>query len=248
MSRILILMTKAEQLGLLDGRRHPSGFWVEEFVVPYERFHKAGYDVDVATIGGIPPTPDPTSLTKETVVATRPKSAHGNAAADIAHYRKVLHRADVLRHPLNVADLTRETLAGYAGVYVSGGHGAMEDLPHNPDMTRVIRTVLELDLLLAVVCHGQSALLPLRDSEGRWPLEGYRMAAFSHEEELVTDMAGQLPFVLQVELERLGAKYEKAKVIWGSCVVEDRNLLSGQNPHSSAALADAFLRRIEAAR
>jgi putative intracellular protease/amidase len=67
------------------------------------------------------------------------------------------------------------------------------------------------------------------------------MTAFSHEEELVTDMAGRLPFVLQVELERLGARYEKAPVTWGSWVVHDRNLLTGQNPHSSRALATAFV-------
>jgi putative intracellular protease/amidase len=57
-------------------------------------------------------------------------------------------------------------------------------------------------------------------------------------------MSGQLPFVLQVELERLGAAYERAPVIWGSCVVEDRNLITGQNPYSSTALADALVKRL----
>jgi len=241
MARILILMTKARTLGLLDGRQHPSGFWAEEFVVPYERFVAAGYDVDVATIGGVPPTPDAGSPSKRTVGATRPEGPPDNDLANIAHYREVIGTLPALRHPMNVADLTRERLAAYTGVYVSGGHGAMEDLPHDPDMTRVMRTVLEIDEPLALVCHGHSALLPLRDSHGRWPLEGYRMVAFSHAEELVTDMAGQLPFVLQIELERLGAKYEKSPVVWGSCVVEDRNLVTGQNPYSSTELAEAFV-------
>jgi hypothetical protein len=40
--RILILLTKSKTLGLLDGRDHPSGFWAEEFVVPYERFMAEG--------------------------------------------------------------------------------------------------------------------------------------------------------------------------------------------------------------
>lgn len=67
------------------------------------------------------------------------------------------------------------------------------------------------------------------------------MTSFSHDEELVTDMAGRLPFVLQVELERLGAAYEKADAIWDSHVVEDRNLITGQNPYSSTALAETFI-------
>ena len=78
MARILILMTKARTLGLLDGRQHPSGFWAEEFVVPYERFVAAGYDVDVATIGGATPTPDEGSLTPMIVGFTRPAGSPDN--------------------------------------------------------------------------------------------------------------------------------------------------------------------------
>jgi len=244
MARILILLTKSKSLGLLDGRQHDSGFWAEEFVVPYERFVKEGYEVDVATIGGATPTPDRGSLTPQIVGYTRPVGSPDNDERNVAHYQQVIGSLAALKHPMNVSDITKEQLASYIGVYISGGHGAMDDFPHDPDMTRVVRWILALDKPLAVVCHGQSALLPLRDSQGHWPLEGYRMTAFSHDEELVTEMAGQLPFVLQVEVERLGSKYEKAPVIWGSCVVEDRNLITGQNPYSSTALADAFVKRL----
>ncbi|RBQ15279.1 type 1 glutamine amidotransferase domain-containing protein [Spongiactinospora rosea] len=244
MSDVLILMTKAKTLGLLDGRQHASGFWAEEFVVPYERLLQEGHTVDVATIDGRAPAPDQGSLTALSVCKTRPVGSPDNDEANIAHYKQVIGSLAALRAPLNVSEITRERLAGYAGVYISGGHGAMEDMPHDAAMTRVVRWILDLGKPLAVVCHGHSALLPLRDSEGRWPLEGYEMTAFSHDEEKVTDMAGKLPFVLQVELERLGAKYEKAKVIWDSHVVEDRNLITGQNPYSSTALAEAFVKRL----
>ncbi|MDI6100445.1 type 1 glutamine amidotransferase domain-containing protein [Actinoplanes sp. NEAU-A12] len=237
-------MTKSKSLGLLDGQQHASGFWAEEFVVPYEAFVAAGFTVDVATIGGVRPTPDAGSLDPRTIGYTRPQGSPDNDEANAAHWREAVETIEVLQKPANVSDLTREKLAAYDGVYISGGHGAMDDLPHDPDMTRVVRWILELDKPLAVVCHGQSALLPLRDSHSRWPLEGYRMTAFSHDEEMVTDMAGKLPFVLQVELERLGSKYEKAPVIWGSCVVEDRNLITGQNPYSSTALAETFIKRL----
>lgn len=244
MPTILVLMTKSKSLGLLDGQQHPSGFWAEEFVVPYEAFVAAGFTVDVATIDGEQPTPDAGSLDPRTIGYTRPQGSPDNDEANAAHWRQVVETLEVLRKPTNVSDLTREKLASYDGVYISGGHGAMDDLPHDAGMTRVVRWILELDKPLAVVCHGQSALLPLRDSHSRWPFEGYRMTAFSHDEEMVTDMAGKLPFVLQVELERLGSKYEKAPLIWGSCVVEDRNLITGQNPYSSTALAEAFIKRL----
>lgn len=242
MAKILIVLTKAKTLTLLDGSQHPSGFWAEEFVVPYERFVKDGYEVDVATIGGLAPAPDEGSLTALNVSWTRPpEAADDDHEESVAHYRITIEALDELRSPMNIADITKETLAGYSGVYISGGHGAMEDLPHDPAMTRVVHWILELDIPLAVVCHGQSALLSVRDSNSKWPLAGYRMTAFSHEEEMNTDLAGRLPFVLQAELERLGAVYEKAPVIWGSCVVRDRNLITGQNPASSTELANTFL-------
>ncbi|MEU6737918.1 type 1 glutamine amidotransferase domain-containing protein [Streptosporangium sandarakinum] len=247
MADVLILMTKAKTLGLLDGRQHASGFWAEEFVVPYERLVAEGHNVDIATVGGEAPTPDEGSLTPYVVGLTRPQGSPDHDEENVEHYKQVIGSLPALKAPTDVAGITRERLAGYAGVYISGGHGAMEDMPHSSDLTRVVRWILELDLPLAVVCHGQSALLPLRDSSGRWPLEGYRMTAFSHDEEMVTDMAGQLPFVLQMELERLGARYEKAEAIWDSHVVEDRNLITGQNPYSSSALADAFAKRLATA-
>jgi putative intracellular protease/amidase len=248
MSRILILMTKARTLGLLDGRQRPSGFWAEEFVVPYDHFVAAGYQVDVATIGGEPPTPDAGSLDPDTVRATRPADTPDTAVADIAHYREIIDSVDGLRRPLDIADLTGPVLAEYTGYYLCGGHGAMEDLPHDPAVKRLMHAVLALDKPLAATCHGISALLHLRDGHGHWSLRGYRVVAFSHEEELVTDMAGQLPFVLQFELERLGARYEKCPVTWGSWVVEDRNLVTGQNPHSSAELAVTFVKKLESLR
>jgi putative intracellular protease/amidase len=247
MAKILILITKAKTLGLLDGRQHASGFWAEEFVVPYERFVKEGYQVDVATIGGEAPSVDEGSLTTMVVGHTRPAGSPDRDEENIAHYRQAIDTLDVLKAPMDVAGITQDDLTQYAGIYISGGHGAMEDMPHHVEMTRVVRWILEADMPLAVVCHGHSALLPLRDSESRWPLKGYRMTAFSHNEELVTDMAGELPFVLQVELQRLGAKYEKADVIWDSHVVTDRNLITGQNPYSSTALAETFVSHLAAA-
>ena len=244
MARILILMTRSATLGLLDGQDHPSGFWAEEFVVPYEKFIAAGHTVDLATIGGIPPTPDQGSLSPTTIGYTRPAGSPDHDAVSAAHYREVIDSLELLRKPMNVDDLQREDVAGYDGIYISGGHGAMDDLPNDPHVTRVVSWILDLEKPFAVVCHGQSALLNLRDGHSRWPLEGYRMTAFSHDEEMVTDMAGKLPFVLQVELERLGSKYEKSPDIWGSHVVEDRTLITGQNPYSSTALAERFLTKI----
>src|SRR2546430_57096 len=125
MAKVLVLVTKSATLGLLDGGRHPSGFWAEEFAVAYERVRAEGYDVDVGTVGGVVPVPDPDSLNPAVVRYTRPAGAPGDPERDVAHYSAVLAAAVELRRPRDVAGIARPEFARYAGVYVCGGHGAM---------------------------------------------------------------------------------------------------------------------------
>ncbi|MFI8088856.1 type 1 glutamine amidotransferase domain-containing protein [Streptomyces sp. NPDC086080] len=244
--RILVVMTAKATLHLLDGERHPSGFWAEEFVVPYQIFTGAGHAVDVATIGGQSPTVDRTSIDPQFLQYVRPQGSTDDDAANAAEYVRVIESVPQLAKPLILENLTEQDIAGYDGLYVSGGHGAIGDLPKSDELAQILRWWIASGKPLATVCHGHTSLLALRDGEGRWPFEGYRMTAFSHSEELVTNMAGRLPLILEVELSRLGARYEKADVIWDSHVVVDRNLTTGQNPYSSKALAETYLEQLDA--
>ncbi|MER5729266.1 type 1 glutamine amidotransferase domain-containing protein [Streptomyces sp. NPDC002138] len=243
--KILVVMTAKATLHLLDGEQHPSGFWAEEFVVPYQLFTGAGHTVDVATIGGAVPTVDQTSVDAAFLQWVRPQGSEDNDAANAAEYLRVIADAPQLRAPIALESLGEKDVADYDGIYVSGGHGAIGDLPKSDELAQILRWALAQDKPLATVCHGHTSLLALRDGEGRWPFEGYRMTAFSHSEELVTNMAGRLPLILEAELTRLGARYEKAEAIWDSHVVVDRRLTTGQNPYSSRAMAETFLRQLE---
>ncbi|MEU7555330.1 type 1 glutamine amidotransferase domain-containing protein [Streptomyces sp. NPDC044571] len=242
--KILVVMTAKATLHLLDGEQHPSGFWAEEFVVPYTLFTAAGHTVDVATIGGEAPTVDRTSIDPAFLRWVRPEGSPDEDAANAAEYVRVIESIPQLKNPISLESLDEKDIADYDGIYVSGGHGAIGDLPKSDELAQILRWALAQDKPLATVCHGHTALLALRDGEGRWPFEGYRMTAFSHSEELVTNMAGRLPLILEAELTRLGARYEKAEAIWDSHVVVDRKLTTGQNPYSSKALAETFLRQL----
>lgn len=242
--KLLIFMTNRAKLHLIDGEIHPSGFWAEEFVVPYNRFKQEGYDVDIATIGGIQPKVDKTSVSPPFMPYVRPKGSQENDVALAAQYIQLIDTLPALKKPLNVDTMTREQLASYDGIYLSGGHGTIGDMPKSDELAQLLRWAIALDKPIAAVCHGHCGLLSLRDAEGNWPFAGYHMTCFSHAEELVTDMAGRLPFVLELEVKRLGAHYEKAHLIWDSHVVVDRNLVTGQNPYSSKELAETFVRKL----
>lgn len=65
MSKILFVMTGVDHWTLADGTKHPTGFWAEEAVAPYEAFKAAGHEIVVATPGGVVPTVDRGSLAPE---------------------------------------------------------------------------------------------------------------------------------------------------------------------------------------
>src|SRR5262245_5861868 len=241
MKTVLTILTNAAHLTLTDGEEYPSGFWAEEFAVPYQMFRKAGYAVDLATLGGVAPTVDKSSLDPDFMKWVRPSFTPIDDRAAAARYQDVIEKAEGLRSPKDVARLTTDDIASYDGIYIVGGHGCMEDMRASPAMTRFLLAVLALNKPLASVCHGPTAFLSPRDAAGQSPFAGYRATCFSHVEEFSTKINGRLPIVLEIELKRLGLEYSKAPYPWGSHVVVDRNLVTGQNPFSSEALATQFL-------
>jgi hypothetical protein len=62
MTRIAYLVTSAHEMTLADGTQHPTGYFAEEALKPYERFVAAGFDVTVITPDGEPPYADPYGL------------------------------------------------------------------------------------------------------------------------------------------------------------------------------------------
>lgn len=221
MSKILFVMTGVDHWTLKDGSKHPSGFWAEEFVAPYQAFTAAGHEVVVATPGGVVPTADPASATPETA--------------------EVLAGAAELRSPLTLAQVT---LADYAAVFYPGGHGPMEDLAVSAESGALLTAALGSGRPLGVVCHAPAALLAAVRPDGSPTFAGYRLTGFTNAEETQAGLADKAPWLLQDRLVELGADFVEGEP-WAPHVVVDRNLVTGQNPASSAPLAAALLAALE---
>jgi putative intracellular protease/amidase len=54
-----------------------------------------------------------------------------------------------------------------------------------------------------------------------------------------------MPWFLEGALKNAGAVFDDAAAAWTSHVVVDRNLVTGQNPQSADAVADAVLKHLE---
>ncbi|WP_280342518.1 type 1 glutamine amidotransferase domain-containing protein [Nocardia abscessus] len=230
MSKILFVMTGADHWTLADGTEHPTGFWAEEFVVPFEKLKGAGHEIVVATPGGVVPSVDKGSLA--------PEANGGQETAD--HRVQVIATSAELNNPVALAKVD---LAHYAAVFYPGGHGPMEDLAVDADSGRLLTTVLASGKPLAVVCHAPAALLAATEGDGANTFAGYTLTGFTNAEETQAGFADKATWLLQDRLVAIGADFREADP-WTSNVVVDRTLITGQNPASSAAVADELLTRL----
>ena len=230
MSKILFVMTGADHWTLADSTQHPTGFWAEEAVAPYEAFRAAGHEVVVATPGGVVPTVDKGSLAAEV--------NGGQENAD--RIAGVLAAATELQHPISLEDVD---LDEYAAVFYPGGHGPMEDLAVDSLSGALLTGALDSGRPLGVVCHAPAALLAATRADGTNAFAGYRVAAFTNAEETQAGFADKAEWLLQDRLVALGADFVEAAP-WTPHVVVDRNLVTGQNPMSSAAAAAELLKKL----
>ncbi|KUN30975.1 thiamine biosynthesis protein ThiJ [Streptomyces corchorusii] len=230
MSKILFVMTGADHWTLADGTAHPTGFWAEEAVVPYRAVKAAGHEVVVATPDGVVPPVDRASLAAEV--------NGGQEKAD--EITRALEEMTELRTPVKLAEVD---LADFAAVFYPGGHGPMEDLAVDAESGRLLVAALDSGKPLAVVCHGPAALLAAVRSDGGNAFAGYRAAAFTNEEETQGGLADQAKWLLQDRLTEAGIEV-RAGEPWAPHVVVDRNLITGQNPASSAPVAEELLKQL----
>ncbi|MEV0534776.1 type 1 glutamine amidotransferase domain-containing protein [Kitasatospora sp. NPDC050463] len=230
MSKILFVVTGATHWTLADGTQHPTGYWAEEAVAPYEVFKAAGHSVTVATPGGVVPTVDKGSLAPE--VNGGPQGAAKVAAG--------LEAFTELQHPVRLEDVD---LADHDAVFYPGGHGPMEDLAIDPVSGRLLVETLASGKPLGVVCHAPAALLAAELPDGTNAFAGYRLTGFTNAEETQAGLADKAKWLLQDRLVAAGADFQEGEP-WAPKVVVDRNLVTGQNPSSSAPLAAELLRKL----
>lgn len=230
MAKILFVMTGADQWTLADGSKHRTGFWAEEAVVPLEAFRAADHEVTVATPGAVVSPVDPGSLAPE--VNGGPEEA--------ARIRNVVESAPEFAHPVALTDVR---LDDYDAVYVPGGHGPMEDLAVDADSGRILAQAVQSGLPVGVVCHGPAALLAAVKEDGTNAYAGYRITAFTNAEEQLAGSADNAKWLLQDRLTEAGVKVEVGAP-WAPHVEVDRNVVTGQNPASSAPLAAELLKQL----
>lgn len=227
--RILIVLTSHSQLGN-TGKK--TGFWFEEFAAPYYIFRNSGAELTLASPnGGLPPV-DPRSERPEiqTEAAIRFQT-DGYAQAELANTRTL--------SSISVSDCD--------AVFYPGGHGLLWDLANDPHSITIIETLFYTGRPVALVCHGAGALRYTRAANGRPLVAGKSVTGFSNAEEAAMELTEVVPFLVEDILRNNGGNYSKHDK-WQPYAVSDGDLITGQNPASSNAVANALVERLRISR
>lgn len=133
----------------------------------------------------------------------------------------------------------------HVAVLVIGGKGAMFDLPRDAALQRLLSAHFEAGGVLAAVCHGPAALVPLRRADGSPLVAGRRLTGFTDEEEATFGKRWikEFPFLLETRLRELGADWQEAPLMMPKLVVDGR-LITGQNPFSTVQVTEAIVRAL----
>ena len=220
--KILMVLTSHDQLGN-TGR--PTGFWLEEFAAPYFVFRDSGVDLTLASPKGGQPPLDPKSDLPE------------NQTPAMARFKKDAAAQKALANTVKLALVKAED---FDTVFYPGGHGPMWDLAEDPASIALLEAFYNSGKPIALVCHSPGVLRHVT-YQGAPLVKGKHVTGFTNGEEEAMQLTKVVPLLVEDELLRLGAIFEK-KADWQPFSIVDGRLVTGQNPASSTSAAQALLK------
>jgi putative intracellular protease/amidase len=224
--KVLMVLTSHSELGNTGQK---TGFWIEEFAAPYYVLEDAGVEITIASPKGGQPPIDPKS---ELADAQTP-------ATDRFNKDKALQ--DKLAHSVKLSTVGQ---IFFDGVFYPGGHGPLWDLANDDASIYLIHNFLKHNKPVAFVCHAPGVLIKVKDQNGDPLVKGKNVTGFSDAEEAAVNLTDVVPFLLEDELKKLGGNYSKGPD-WGSFVLKDGLLITGQNPASSEDTARLLLKTLK---
>lgn len=218
MKKILIPVTNHATLGTTD---QENGTYSPELTHALDVFLKAGFEYEIASIkGGKAPI-------------------YGTDIEDDSINDSILNSEEFQNRINNTLPVSQVNIEGYDAIYYPGGFGLLSDLATNPDFANLSAKHYENGGVLAAVCHGPAGLLPITLSNGEKLLANKSVTGFTREEEIDYGTIDDIPFLLEESLTRTSARFSKVQP-WGVFVIEDDRVITGQNPASAHAVAEAI--------
>jgi putative intracellular protease/amidase len=215
----------------------PIGFWAAELTHPLHVFQEAGYEVELASTKGGKIAMDGYS---------DPRDESGYSAHDIISlgYLQLDWFQQMLENTKSIQEVNVED---YHAIFLVGGQGPMYTFRGNEELEQLFTDFYEAGKPSAAVCHATTLLLGAKKSNGSLVVEGKTWTGFANAEEAFADQAvGQKiqPYWIEDEANKLENTTFKVAAPFSSYVIEDGNLITGQQQNSGAATASAVVQQL----
>ena len=220
--KILMVLTSHDQLGDTGLK---TGFWLEEGAAPYFVFRDSGVQLTLASPKGGQPPIDPKS-----------DDPQNQTPAQI-RFKKDAEAQKAFANTVRLANVKAED---FDTIFYPGGHGPMWDLAEDPVSIALLESFYNSGKPIALVCHSPGVLRHVK-YKGEPLVKGKQITGFTNGEEEEMKLTHVVPFLVEDQLLRLGAIFEK-KANWQPFTITDGRLITGQNPASSTTTAQALLK------
>lgn len=253
--KILVYVSSATRVPHVEGGSHEVGVYLGELVEPLEPLYRAGYEFGFVSPDGNTLTLDKSSLSLALWGFSKKKRQN---ALDFVETLNTLGMDD----PMKLSDLLQDTttLASYDVLFIPGGHAPMTDVLHknwmesgelNQDTGELLRHFHENKKITSLICHGPAALGAAPVIDGKWLYDGYNMTCvpmsaewLTEDKPLMKNTGGHMPDYPKKILKRNGGVI-KNTLMGLSIVVEDRELITGQDPFAAKELGKKLKAKIE---
>jgi putative intracellular protease/amidase len=253
-AKILVYTSSADYVPHREGGRRPAGTFLAELVGPLQPLVDAGHDLVFATPDGRPCVIDESS---KNLFFWRLSRKRRDRALTFIEQLKTMG-FDRPRRVRDILDNPAE-LGSFDALFIPGGHAPMSDVAFvdwsgsdalNRDTGALLAHFHDAGKPTALICHAPAALAAAPVIDGKWIYDGYAMTCVSLlADRLLEDIplfnaGGHMPDYPQLMLERRGGEVSNA-MLGRQYLVEDRELLTGQDHMSAMAMGPKLLAKIK---
>lgn len=226
MKKVLAVATNSD----VEVKGSKTGLWLSELTHFLDAIEAEGWDYDIASPKGGKIPLDEGSL-------KRGKNDSAN--------KKYLGDARFNEKLANSLKCSEVDASQYDAIYLSGGHGTIFDFRQSEDLQRVLTEFYSDAKIVSGVCHGVSGIVDTKDRDGNLIIRDRVVTGFSNFEDRLSGVLKHMPFLLESELKRNGAKYVKNFLPFTQRVEVDGRLVTGQNPQSARAVGVKVAERLK---
>ncbi|MBL1220248.1 type 1 glutamine amidotransferase domain-containing protein [Chryseobacterium sp. L7] len=254
-NKILVYTSSATKIPLKEGGTHNVGIFLGELVDPIEPLIEAGHEIEFVSPDGKGCIIDEKSYNLSNWGLSKKRMEHAKRYFDTKLQDLGIGSPQKLSDLLN----DKEKLNSYDVLFIPGGHAPMTDVLHtdwlvnnnyNKETGKLLFHFHNNNKITAAICHGSAALGSAPFVNDKWIYDGYNMTCVSMAAEYITEdipffgIGGHMPDYPVKILERLGGIVH-TKMLSLSNVINDRELITGQDPYSAKELGEKLLDKIK---